>query len=143
MSDVAVPAPDRRSIRVLIAEDHPLVRERITDILTRAGYSVVGAVTNGSDLIAAESTLHPDVLVADISMPDVNGFEAAHRIRSRGSNAVIVYVTGYTQADMLQAAWDAGAAAYVAKVSMLRDLVPAITEGLAGRRFVSAPALNP
>lgn len=137
MSDFPVPSTDREAIRVFIAEDHPVLRERIASVLTRAGYSVIGTATNGSELIDAEATLQPDVIVVDISMPGVSGLEAASRIRGRGSKAVIVCLTGYAQGEMLQAAWDAGAVAYVAKVSMLRDLVPALDEGLAGRRFVS------
>jgi len=140
MSESPVSCRDRLAIRVLIAEDHPDLRDRVANVLIRGGYSVVGMVTNGSDLIAFEASLHPDVIVVDISMPQVNGLEAASQIRRRGSKAVIVCLTGYAEVEMLQAAWDAGAVAYVSKLSMLRDLVPAVDAGLQGRRFVSPNA---
>ena len=122
--------------RVLVADDHQPVRDRVVAILADE-FSVVGTVADGEELVAAEAVLQPDVLVIDIWMPGMTGLEATAIIRGRGSDVPIVCLTGYSASEMLEAAWAAGAIAYVLKTSLARDLVPAIRAALGGRRFVS------
>ena len=126
---------------MLVADDFPPFLERIVDLLS-SEFCVVGAVTNGAELVDAAASLQPDVLVADIYMPVMNGLEAARKIRSRGSQVPIVYMTAHHERELLEAARKTGALGYVTKPSLARDLVPAIRAALEGRQFVSDSALT-
>lgn len=126
---------------MLVADDFPPFLERIVDLLSRE-FSVVGAVANGAELVEAVTSLHPDVVVADIYMPVMNGLDAAVRIRSSGSEAPIVYVTAHHERELLDAARDTGALGYVSKARLAHDLVPAVRSALDGRPFVSQSALT-
>jgi DNA-binding NarL/FixJ family response regulator len=137
MTEPLLPSPAGRTVRILLADDHAQIRDRIATVLTDAGYTVVGAVADGVEAVNAEGPLQPDVLVLDVSMPRLTGLEVAQQVRRRGSSTVIICLTAHPPEEMLQPAWDAGAIGYVSKLSMMRDLVPAIEEGLQGRRFVS------
>jgi DNA-binding NarL/FixJ family response regulator len=124
---------------VLIADDHPAVLDRVASLLSR-DFQVIGTVTNGLQLVEAEATLRPDVLIVDVSMPGMTGLEAAGRIHDRGSQAAVVYLTAHAERDIVAAALAAGALGYVVKVSLASDLVPAIRAALEGHRFVSEAA---
>jgi DNA-binding NarL/FixJ family response regulator len=126
--------------RVLIADDHDALLRKVTDLLSR-DFQVVGVVHDGTELVAAEAALHPDVLIVDISMPGMSGIEATSRIRLRGSHAAVVCLTAYAEREIVDAALEAGALGYVVKTSMVHDLVPAIRAALEGHQFVSPPAL--
>jgi len=128
-------------VRVLLADDHRAMLDRIRSLLSDE-FSVVGAVMDGDELVAAAANLRPDVIVLDISMPRVNGLEAAARIVARGQPPRIVCLTAHAEPDFMRAAWDAGALAYVTKTRLAADLQRAIRAALAGRRFVS-PAIEP
>ena len=134
--------PEGRA-RVLVADDHRQLLERVVKTLARE-FSVVGTVTDGAQLVAAEAALHPDVVVADLCMPLMSGLEAAVRIRRGGSLVPVVCLTASDQDGMVEAAWEAGALGYVTKGSMAADLVPAVRAALEGRRFASqAPPPRP
>ena len=122
--------------RVLVADDHPSLLDRVVSILG-CEFSVIGTVSDGESLIAREAELEPDVLVVDVCMPGISGLEAAGLIRKRGSRAAVVCLTAHNTWDVIEAAWDAGATAFVAKSSIASDLVPAVHAALEGRRFVS------
>jgi DNA-binding NarL/FixJ family response regulator len=122
--------------RVLVADDHQALLDRVAAILAPE-FSVIGKVTDGAQLVAAAAALHPDVLVVDIWMPGMTGLEAAAQLRSRGSQVPVVCLTACSVSDMLEAAWAAGAAGFVLKTAVARDLVPAVRAVLDGRRFVS------
>jgi len=126
-------------VRVLIAEDHSGVREKITAILN-AEFSVVVAVADGQAMLDAESETEPDIVVLDISMPGMNGFEAARRLTHRGSRAGIVFLTAHEDPAFLEAAIAAGAMGYVVKSRMASDLRTAVREAACGRAFVSPSA---
>lgn len=127
---------------MLVADDSPPFLERIVDLLSRE-FCVVGAVTNGAELVDAVTSLQPDVLVTDIYMPVMNGLEAAVQLRGHGSQVAIVYMTAHHERELLEAARLTGALGYVTKPSLARDLAPAIRAALAGRQFVSDSALTP
>ena len=127
---------------MLVADDFPPFLERIVDLLSRE-FCVVGAVTNGAELVDAVTSLQPDVLVTDIYMPVMNGLEAAAQLRGHGSQVAVVYITAHHERELLEAARSTGALGYVTKPSLARDLVPAIRAALAGRQFVSDSALTP
>jgi DNA-binding NarL/FixJ family response regulator len=125
--------------RVLVADDHPQLRDRVVSLLADQ-FTVVGTVSNGRELIDAEATLRPDVVVVDISMPGMSGLEATGRMRRRGSQVAVVYLTAHHEDDLLEAAWQAGALGFVTKTAIVRDLVPAVRAALEGRRFPAVPA---
>jgi DNA-binding NarL/FixJ family response regulator len=133
---------DGERIRVLIADDHQELLERVAAILA-SEFTVVGAVTDGAQLVAAQATLNPDVMIVDLCMPRMNGLEAATRIRRGGSEAPIVILTAYSEPEGVEAAVAAGALGYVTKESLAHDLLPAIRAALAGRPFVSAGVWAP
>jgi len=99
-------------------------------------YDVVGCVEDGESLVEAAGNLHPDVIVTDISMPKLDGIEAADRLRESGSSK-IVFLTVHADPDFAQAALKTGALAYVSKLRINTDLLIAIREALAGHIFVS------
>ena len=124
--------------RILLADDHPRVLAETTRLLGEA-YEVVEAVTNGVDLIDATRRLDPDLIVLDISMPGVDGFEAARRLRQVGCRGRLVFLTVWEDADFAREAMALGASGYVVKSRLVSDLIPAITQALAGQHFVSPP----
>jgi DNA-binding NarL/FixJ family response regulator len=121
---------------VLIADDHSLVLARVVPYLEKT-LDVIGTVGNGRDLIAEATRLRPDLIVLDITLPLVNGIEAAHRLRENGSTSKVVFLTIHGDAEFVDACLAEGAVGYVTKSRMWIDLVIAIDEALAGRTFVS------
>jgi DNA-binding NarL/FixJ family response regulator len=100
-------------------------------------FDVVGAVEDGESLVEAAGNLQPDIIVTDISMPKLNGIEAADRLRESGSSSKIVFLTVHADPDFVQAALKTGALAYVSKSRITPDLLIAVEEALKGCIFVS------
>lgn len=125
-----------RKIRILLADDHRRLLEIVQGLLEPT-FDVVRCVKDGESLVEAAGKLQPDVIVTDISMPKLNGIEAADRLRESGSSSKIVFLTVHADPDFVQAALKTGALAYVAKLRINTDLVVAIGEAVAGRMFVS------
>lgn len=125
---------------VLVADDHVVVLARVLSLLDPI-FQVVGTACDGADLVAKAQRLCPDVIVLDITMPRVNGIEAAHRLRELGSVAKLVFLTVNDQPEFVQACIREGGMGYVTKVRMAMDLIPAINEALLNRRFLS-PTVN-
>ena len=101
------------------------------------GSRVVEAAENGSQAVSAVLALDPDVFVTDISMPLLNGLQAARRIQNANPRVKIIFVTIHEDRDFIAAAFSAGATGYVTKRRLSTDLVFAIQEALKGRTFVS------
>ena len=122
-----------RRHRVLIADDHRNVLARVAGLLD-GEYDVVAAVSDGKAAVDAAVVLRPDVAILDVSMPRLNGFEAAERIAAAaGSGAPrVVFLTVYEDAEFIEAARRAGADGYVLKRAMGTDLLPAVAQVLAG-----------
>jgi DNA-binding NarL/FixJ family response regulator len=125
-----------RKVRTLLADDHPMVFEMVERLLKPA-CRIVAKVGDGQALIQAAFRTKPAVIITDISMPVLNGIEAAQRLRHSGSVSRIVFLTVHEDEDFIKACFDAGALAYVSKLRMNTDLWPAIQEALMGHRFVS------
>jgi DNA-binding NarL/FixJ family response regulator len=125
-----------RKMRLFLADDHRYLLELIRGLLEPT-FDVVGAVEDGEALVEAAGKLQPDVIVTDISMPKLNGIEAADRLRESGSSSKIVFLTVHADPDFVQAALKTGALAYVSKSRITTDLLLAIEEALKGRIFVS------
>lgn len=123
--------------RILLADDHKEMRDRVKRLLERE-FEVIDSVEDGLALLEAVSTLKPDVCVLDISMPVLDGIEAAIRIRRSDSQVKIVFLTIHEGLDFAQAALETGASGYVVKRRMVSDLRQAIHEALAGRTFISS-----
>lgn len=127
---------DGGRFRVVLADDHREMLQRVTALLG-SEFTVVAAVGDGEALVRAEADLLPDVLVIDITMPGINGLEAAALVRQRGSRVPIVFLSIHEEPEFVLAARQAGALGYVSKVRLASDLIPAVRAALDGRRFVS------
>jgi DNA-binding NarL/FixJ family response regulator len=123
--------------RVLLADDNDPLLTRVARLLA-ADFHVVGTASNGRDLLEAADRIHPDLIVCDITMPLIDGFEAARRLRHSGSAAKIVFLTVHDDSDYLREGLSVGAVGYEIKDNLLTDLSHALHEALAGRQFVSA-----
>jgi DNA-binding NarL/FixJ family response regulator len=130
-------------IRVLLADDHEDFLAVVARLL-EPEFEVVQTVSDGQALLAEAARLKPDVVVLDISMPVLDGIEAARRLQAAGSKSRLVFLTVHQDADYVRAARAAGAQGYVVKCGLASDLLPALREALAGRSFVSPSlGLNP
>ncbi len=123
-------------IRVVLADDHHEVIAKIRGVLGDE-FEVVEAVVNGIQAVTAVLALDPDVFVTDISMPLLNGLQAARRIQNANPRVKIIFVTIHEDRDFIAAAFSAGATGYVTKRRLSTDLVFAIQEALKGNAFVS------
>jgi DNA-binding NarL/FixJ family response regulator len=126
--------------RILLADDHLIVLEGLKTLLARE-FDLVGVVTDGAALVEEAGRLRPDVIVADISMPSLNGIDAIRRVRGTGIESKVVFLTMHADVTYVTRALDAGASAYVLKHSASDELVTAIREALRGGTYVS-PALR-
>jgi DNA-binding NarL/FixJ family response regulator len=125
--------------RVLIADDHRVVAQGLKSMLS-ADFELVSVVTDGQAMVEAAKTLRPDVIVADVTMPVLNGIEALETLRQQGIDVPVVFLTMHNQAGYARRALRAGAAGYVLKLAAPEELVQAIRAALDGGTFVS-PAL--
>jgi DNA-binding NarL/FixJ family response regulator len=119
-----------------MADDHEAFLAAAVRLL-EPEFHVVGAVGDGQALLDAAARLSPDVVVLDVSMPLLNGIEAARRLRNAGTPARVVFLTAYADPGFVWAALEAGAHGYVVKSRVASDLPLALREVLAGRPFVS------
>ena len=122
--------------RVLLADDHRIIVEGLRGIL-EPEFELVGAVEDGRALVAAAQKLNPDVIVADISMPLLNGIEAAQQLKRANSPAKIIFLTMHPDVTYATRALEAGALGYVLKHSASSELIAAIREALKGRVYVT------
>ena len=103
---------------------------------------IVGTVGNGRELLVAVKRLKPDLVVLDISMPEMNGIEVALALRRSHPEIKVVFLTVQDDADYARAAFAAGALGYVLKARLASDLIPAVRAALEGRRFLSPTLQN-
>jgi DNA-binding NarL/FixJ family response regulator len=125
--------------RLLIADDHRVVAQGLSSMLS-AEFELVGVVADGRAMIEAANTLRPDAIVADVSMPLLNGIEALETLRQQGIDVPVVFLTMHNQAAYARRALAAGAAGYVLKLAAAEELVQALRAALDGGTFVS-PAI--
>jgi DNA-binding NarL/FixJ family response regulator len=122
--------------RILLADDHQPLLDSVRHMLEPV-FEIVGTAHNGREMISQAERLKPDVIVADIGMPELDGLEAARELRERGSTAKLVFLTIHSEPRFVQACVRAGALGYVVKAHMWTDLIPAIEAAAAGRSFIS------
>ena len=105
--------------------------------LLRPDFDLVATVNNGRDLIREAHRLQPDVIVLDITMPVLNGIDAAHKIHEAGLTTRLVFLTVHEQSSFVNACFDEGALGYVTKSRLRTDLIPAIRDAISGHHFIS------
>jgi len=127
------------SLRVVVAEDEALIRLDLVEMLTEAGYDVVGQAGDGEAAIELTEKEKPDLVVMDVKMPKLDGISAAERI-AKQRIAPVVILTAFSQRDLVERARDAGAMAYLTKPFTIEDLMPAIE--LAVSRFLEIKQLD-
>jgi DNA-binding NarL/FixJ family response regulator len=141
IASISIPGADSaQRPRVLLADDHPAMLALTAEALADECL-VVGSVGDGRELLAEAERLHPDVIVLDISMPRLDGIEAARQLLRAERPARLVFLTVHEDADYARAALDAGGLGYVVKTRLASDLLPAIRAALADQSFVS-PAVH-
>ena len=122
--------------RVLIADDHRILAEGVRGLL-EPEFEVVGMVNDGRELVEAAEKLQPDVIVVDITMPSLNGIEAALQLRDSGVTSKVVFLTQHRDVAYARRAIEAGAAGFVLKHSVANELVTAIHEALRGQTYIT------
>jgi DNA-binding NarL/FixJ family response regulator len=125
-----------RRPRVLLADDHKIVAEGLRSLLEQ-DFELVGTVEDGRALVAAAQKLNPDVIVTDISMPLLNGIEAAQQIKKVTPKVKIVFLTMHPDVTYATRALEAGASGYVLKHAAPSELITAIKEVLNGRIYLT------
>jgi two-component system response regulator NreC len=125
------------SCRVLLADDHQIVRQGLRGILVAAGHEVIGEASDGREALKLARTLNPDIAVLDLSMPLLNGLDAAREMRRLAPDIKIILLTMYTDKGYVLQALRAGARGYVLKTQAAEDLISAIREILRGETYLS------
>ena len=123
-------------VRILLADDHPGFTE-LAERFLQPEFEIVGKAADGQSLFDAAMRLEPEIVVTDISMPVLNGIEAAEQLKEAGCKSRIIFLTVHLGADFVGRCISAGALGFVAKSQIATELVPAVRDALAGRVFVS------
>jgi DNA-binding NarL/FixJ family response regulator len=116
-----------KNLRILIADDHEVVRRGLHALLgTQAGWEVVGEAANGPDAVKLVNQIKPDVVIMDITMPVMSGFDATRLIMETAPQTKILIFTMHDSEQMMQTALEVGARGYVLKSNAGSDLIAAI-----------------
>jgi DNA-binding NarL/FixJ family response regulator len=126
----------RRPPRVLLADDHLMVAEALKSLLS-SEFDLVGVVEDGRRLVEAARTLRPDVIVADITMPHLNGIDAMVRLREEGNRTPVVFLTMHRDVTFARRALEAGASGFVLKHSAPAELITALRAALDGKTYLT------
>ncbi len=122
--------------RILIADDHQILADGLRALL-EPEFEVVGVVADGRELVATAQQLRPDAIVADVTMPSLNGIEATAQLRALGVEAKVVVLTMHRDVVYARRAMEAGAVGFVLKHSVASELVTAVREALRGRTYIT------
>jgi DNA-binding NarL/FixJ family response regulator len=130
---------EQRPISILVVDDHPMLREGVAAVLQlREDMQLVGEAENGAEAVARFRELRPDIVLMDLQMPEMNGLQAIEAIRREAPHAKIVVLTTYGGDVQALRAMKAGAAGYLLKSSLRKELIETIREVHAGRKHLSA-----
>ena len=125
--------------RILVADDFEPWRSFVRQVLARCkSFEVIGEATSGAEAVQKAEELQPDLILLDISMPELNGIEAARRIRAVVPESRILFLTLIRSSDIAREALNAGAQGYVLKTDAESELLPAIEAVLQGKQFISS-----
>jgi two-component system response regulator NreC len=129
-----------RTTTIVLADDHHVVRHGLRSLLeAEPDFSVVGETGDGLEAVQLVERLQPDVLVLDMMMPSLNGLEVTRQVGQRSPRTHVVILSMYASEGHVLEALRAGAMAYVLKESTYAELVRAVREAVAGRRYLSPP----
>src|ERR1700757_4670161 len=132
---------DGSAIRILVVDDHPVVRQGVAGLVGgQPDMSIIGQASNGREAIQQFRAHHPDVVLMDLQMPEMNGLDALMAIRDEAPEARIIMLTTYTGDAQVQRAIKAGARGYLLKSSLHEELLQTIRAVHAGRKAISAEA---
>jgi DNA-binding NarL/FixJ family response regulator len=123
-------------VRVLLADDHRMVTEGLKSLLADE-FDLLGVVEDGRAMVDAAKALKPDVIVADITMPHLNGIEALEEIERFDPNVRVIFLTMHRDVAYARRALEAGAAGFVLKHSAAEELVLAVRAAMLGRTFIT------
>ncbi len=124
--------------RVLLADDFEMFRRFVASTLrNRRGFEVVGEARDGLEAIELASKLQPDLILLDVALPKLNGFEAARQILRVSPGSKILFLSAEHSREVSQEALSMGASGYVVKWQAAHDLMPAVEAVLQGKQFVS------
>jgi DNA-binding NarL/FixJ family response regulator len=130
--------PRSKNIKVLIADDHPSMVRGVKDLLsTRPHIQIVGEALDGNEVVAKTTSLVPDIVIMDISMPGMNGLEATLRIREKMPQTKIIIHTMYGEREYVAEFLESGASGYVLKNNSPEELLQAIDIVFAGGAYFS------
>ena len=128
----------RAAIRILTVDDHPMLREGIAAVIEgQPDMQIVGEASNGTEAIERFGELRPDVTLMDLQMPEMNGIDALRAIRAKYPDARVIMLTTYKGDAQALAALKSGAAGYLLKNTLRRELLDTIRTVHAGRRHVT------
>jgi DNA-binding NarL/FixJ family response regulator len=133
------------AVRILVVDDHPIVRQGLRTLLEgHSGWEVVGEASDGTEALIKVEELQPDVVVLDVTMPQMNGLEACRLIQQgrKHSGLEVLFVTQHDSPQMMREALDAGARGYVVKSNAGRDLLEAV-EAVSRHRTFTALTTSP
>lgn len=130
------------AVRILLADDHCVVREGIRALLERSGFEVVAEASDGREAITLAGQRLPDVAVLDVVMPTLNGLEAGIQILQEQTATAVVLLTMQSDQHLVATALRAGIKGFLLKTQAAEDLVNAINEAMRGRVFLSAAVAN-
>ncbi len=124
-------------IRIVIADDHEIVRQGLKAILEGDGCEVVGEYSSGREAVEGARATRPDVAVMDISMPDLNGAEATQQLAKQQPDTKVIVLTMHDSEELARRVLEAGARGYVLKSDAARDLANAVRTVMKGQPFFS------
>jgi two-component system response regulator DegU len=130
------------SIRLLLVDDHRMLREGLRRSLTDEGFDVVGEADNGEAAITAVGDLLPDVVLMDVTMPEMDGVEAAGHIKERHPEVPVVMLTMHADQDVIARALAAGAVGYLVKDCSTDEIANALRDAASGNTVVSTDLAN-
>lgn len=122
--------------RLLLADDHMMFSQGLQSLLEDE-FDLVGAVADGEALIEAAVRLKPDVIIVDISMPVMNGFDSVRRLKQQGADAKIIFLTMHADDRLLAEAFRCGGSGYVLKQSAGEELIEGIRQVMQGKKYVT------
>jgi two-component system, NarL family, response regulator NreC len=125
------------AIRVLLADDHALVRQSLKSLLEGEKFQVVGEASDGQEVIRLAETLHPDIAFIDVSMPTLNGIEAARELLHGCPKTKVILLTQHREPPYVCEALEAGVSGYVLKSQVASDLVYAVQQVSKGGVYLS------
>lgn len=124
-------------IRIILADDHALVRQGLKSLLEREGFQIVAEVADGHDALRQVRSLRPEIVILDISMPVLNGLDAAREITRSFPDSKVILLTQHDEEQYLSGALEAGVKGYVLKTQVASDLIHALRQVSRGGVYLS------